>query len=81
MMIPSMSRSPVPLLVAVGLALAASASPLVAQKGDTIARGAPKASASQSAHSAKRYGVSDCKSSISPPKSSNPMTTWTRRDG
>ena len=48
MMIPSMSRSPVPLLVSVGLALAASAAPLVAQKGETIARGAPKASASDS---------------------------------
>ena len=48
MMIPSMSRSPVPLLISVGLALAASAAPLVAQKGETIARGAPKASASDS---------------------------------
>lgn len=36
----SMSRSTVPLLVSVGLALAASTSPLVAQKGATIARGA-----------------------------------------
>jgi hypothetical protein len=48
MMIPSMSRSPAQLLVSVGLALAASASPLVAQKGETIARGAPRASASDS---------------------------------
>jgi serine protease Do len=48
MMIPSMSRSPAPLLVSVGLALAASASPLVAQKSETIARGAPRVSASDS---------------------------------
>lgn len=47
MMIPSMSRSPAPLLVLVGVALA-SASPLVAQKSETIARTAPKASASDS---------------------------------
>ena len=38
MMIPSMSRSTTPLLVSVGLALAASASPLVAQKSETAAR-------------------------------------------
>jgi serine protease Do len=48
MMKPSMSRSPAPLFVLVGLALAASAAPLVAQKGETIARGAPRASASDS---------------------------------
>ncbi|HKP15979.1 MAG TPA: PDZ domain-containing protein [Gemmatimonadaceae bacterium] len=43
-----MSRSPAPLLVSVGLALAASASPLVAQKSEAIARGAAKVSASDS---------------------------------
>jgi serine protease Do len=48
MMIPSMSRSPAPLLVSVGLALAASTSPLAAQKSETIARGAPRVSASDS---------------------------------
>ena len=48
MMIPSMSRSPAPLLFSVGLALAASSSPLVAQKSETIARGAARASASDS---------------------------------
>jgi len=48
MMIPSMSRSPAPLLISVGLALAASASPLVAQKGESIARVAPRASSSDS---------------------------------
>lgn len=44
----SMSRSTAPLLVTVGLALAATASPLVAQKSVTIARGAPRASTSDS---------------------------------
>jgi S1-C subfamily serine protease len=48
MMIPSMSRSPAPLLASVGLALAASASPLVAQKSETIARSAARAAASDS---------------------------------
>jgi len=48
MMIPSISRSPSPLLLAVGVALAASATPLRAQKGETIARSAPRASASDS---------------------------------
>ena len=48
MMIPSMPRSPGPLLASVGLALAASVSPLVAQKSETIARGAPKVSTSDS---------------------------------
>jgi membrane-associated protease RseP (regulator of RpoE activity) len=44
---PSMSRCTAPLLVSVGLALAASASPLVAQRSATIARGA-RASANDS---------------------------------
>jgi S1-C subfamily serine protease len=44
----SMSRSTAPLLVSVGLALAASASPLVAQKSETIARRVPRASMSDS---------------------------------
>jgi hypothetical protein len=48
MMIPSMSRSPAPLLASVGFALAATASPLVAQKLETISRGAPKVVASDS---------------------------------
>lgn len=48
MMNPSMSRSTVPLLVSVGLALAASASPLVAQKSETTTRSVPRASASDS---------------------------------
>lgn len=42
----SMSRSTAPLLVSVGLVLAASASPLVAQKSETIARRTPRASTS-----------------------------------
>jgi membrane-associated protease RseP (regulator of RpoE activity) len=45
---PSMSRSTAPLLVTVGLAIAASASPLVAQKSETIARSAARAPASDS---------------------------------
>jgi serine protease Do len=49
MMIPSMSRSPAPLLASVGFALAASASPLVAQKVETISRSAPKVVANDSA--------------------------------
>jgi serine protease Do len=49
MMIPSMSRSPAPLLVSVGLVLAASASPLAAQKSETIARVATRAAAGDSA--------------------------------
>ena len=48
MMNPSMSRSTVPLLVSVGLALVASASPLVAQKSETTTRSVPRASASDS---------------------------------
>jgi hypothetical protein len=48
MMIPSKSRSPAPLLVSMGLALAASASPLLAQKSATIARTAPRVSTSDS---------------------------------
>jgi hypothetical protein len=44
----SMSRSTAPFLVSVGFALAASASPLVAQKSETIARRAPRAAASDS---------------------------------
>jgi membrane-associated protease RseP (regulator of RpoE activity) len=40
---PSMSRSTAPLLVSVGLALAASASPLVAQRGVTTARATARA--------------------------------------
>jgi len=48
MMIPSMSRSPAPLLVSVGLALAASVSPLLAQKSETVARTAPRVSTSDS---------------------------------
>ena len=44
----SMSRSTAPLLVSIGLALAASASPLVAQKSETIARRVPRTSASDS---------------------------------
>ena len=48
MMNPSMSRSTAPLLVSVGLALVAGASPLVAQKSETMARSAPRASASDS---------------------------------
>ena len=48
MMIPSKSRSPAPLLVSMGLALAASASPLLAQKSVTIARTAPRVSTSDS---------------------------------
>ncbi|MFL5620701.1 MAG: PDZ domain-containing protein [Gemmatimonadaceae bacterium] len=43
-----MSRSTAPLLASVGLALAASASPLVAQKSVTIVRSAPRMSASDS---------------------------------
>lgn len=42
----SMSRSTAPLLVSVGFVLAASASPLAAQKSETIARRAPRASTS-----------------------------------
>jgi len=45
---PSMSRSTVPLLVSVGLALVASASPLVAQKSATSTRSAPRAYANDS---------------------------------
>ena len=45
---PSMSRSTVPLLVSVGLALAAGASPLVAQKSATSTRSAPRAYANDS---------------------------------
>ncbi len=48
MMIPSKSRSPAPLIVSMGLALAASASPLLAQKSVTIARTAPRVSTSDS---------------------------------
>ena len=48
MMNPSMSRSTVPLLVSVGLALVASASPLVAQKSETTTRSVPRASVSDS---------------------------------
>lgn len=48
MVIPSMSRSTAPLLLSVGLVLAASASPLVAQKTETIARRALRASTSDS---------------------------------
>jgi membrane-associated protease RseP (regulator of RpoE activity) len=49
MMNPSMSRSTVSLFVSVGLALAAAASPLVAQKSETMTRSIPRASASDSA--------------------------------
>jgi membrane-associated protease RseP (regulator of RpoE activity) len=42
MMNPSMSRSTAPLLVTIGLALAASAPPLAAQRTETIARTAPR---------------------------------------
>jgi serine protease Do len=45
---PSMSRSTAPLLVSVGLALAASASSLVAQKGVTTARATARASTNDS---------------------------------
>ena len=45
----SMSRSTAPLLATVGLAIAASASPLVAQKSEATARSAPRASTSDSA--------------------------------
>ena len=48
MMNPSMSRSTVPLLVSVGLALAAGASPLVAQKSAASTRSAPRAYANDS---------------------------------
>ena len=48
MMNPSMSRSTVPLIVSVGLALVASASPLVAQKSEATTRSVPRASASDS---------------------------------
>jgi hypothetical protein len=41
----SMYRSTAPLLASVGLALAASASPLVAQRGETIIRRTPRAAA------------------------------------
>lgn len=46
---PSMCRSTTPFLVTVGLALVASASPLAAQKSETSARGAARASTSDSA--------------------------------
>jgi membrane-associated protease RseP (regulator of RpoE activity) len=45
---PSMHRSTWPFLVTVGLAIVASASPLVAQKSETVARGATRAPASDS---------------------------------
>lgn len=48
MMNPSTSRCTAPLLVSVGLALAASVSPLVAQKSTTVVRSAPRASAGDS---------------------------------
>ena len=51
MVIPSMSRSTAPLLASVGLVLAASASPLVAQ---TIARRAPRASTSDTSEARLR---------------------------
>jgi len=43
-----MSRSTAPFLVTVGLALAASTSPILAQRSEAIARGAPRASTSDS---------------------------------
>ena len=52
---PSIRPSSTPLLVTVGLAIAASASPLVAQKSETIARSAARASAGDSAEVRLRF--------------------------
>jgi len=54
MVIPSMSRSTAPLLASVGLVLAASASPLVAQKSETIARRSLRASTSDTSEARLR---------------------------
>ena len=54
MMIPSMSRSTAPLLASVGLVLSASVSPLAAQKSETIARRAPRASTSDTSEARLR---------------------------
>ena len=48
MVIPSMSRSVAPLFVTIGLALVAGAPPLAAQRAETIARAAPRATAGDS---------------------------------
>jgi hypothetical protein len=54
MMIPSMSRSPAPLVGILGVALVTSASPLVAQRSEASARSAARAAASDSVETRMR---------------------------